>query len=98
MFKYNYKLLPHDLPATLFTNQYDVHNYPTRHASDLHIALTHSKLAENTIRIQGPLIWNHMNINLKNCKSLAIFKKRLNNYINAQYQSEIYNNEYASIT
>ena len=98
MFKYNNKLLPHDLPATLFTNQYDVHNYPTRHASDLHIALTHSKLAENTFRTQGPLIWNHMNINLKNCKSLAIFKKRLNNYINAQYQSEIYNNEYASIT
>ena len=75
----------------------DIHNYNTRHVSDLHIAPTDTKLAENTFTTQGPIIWNKMNAALKNCKSLAMFKTCLKKYIIDQYSSEVCNSMYVSI-
>ena len=81
-----------------FTIRSDFHRYNTRHASDLHIApISDTKLAENTINAQGPIIWNIMNDNIKKCYSLPMFKTHVKNYILANYSSEISNNEYASI-
>ena len=97
MYRYHHDLLPPDLPNVSFTTQSEIHNYNTRQAFNLHIAPTNTQLANNTIKIQGPLIWNTMNISIKNCASLGIFKKSLKKHIFDQYTSEIYNNEYASI-
>ena len=58
MFRHHRKLLPLDLPSISFINQSDIHNYNTRHVSDLHIAPTNPKLARNAITTQGPIIWN----------------------------------------
>lgn len=97
MYRIHHKLLPNDLPTFTFTIRSDIHRYNTRHASDLHIAPTDTKLAENTINTQGPIIWNIMNDNIKKCYSLPMFKTHVKNYILASYSSEICNNEYASI-
>ena len=97
MFRHHRNLLPSDLPSISFINQSDIHNYNTRHVSDLHIAPTNTKLAGNTITTQWSIIWNNMNAALKNCKSLATFKTCLKRYILHQYSSEIYNNMYESI-
>ena len=72
MFKYHHNLLLLYLPSISFIKQSDTHNYNTRHISNLHIAPTNTKLAENTIKTQGPIIWNKTNDALKNCKSLAM--------------------------
>ena len=89
MFRHHRNLLPSDLPTISFINQSDIHNYITRHVSDLHIAPTNTKLAGNTITTQGPIVWNNMNAGLKNCTSLATFKTCLKKYIFDQYSSEI---------
>ena len=98
MFWHQHNLLPLDLPSISLINQSEIHNYNnTGHVSDLHIASRNTKLAGNTITTQGPIIWNNMNVALKNCKSLASFKTCLKKYNLDQYSSKIYNNMYASI-
>ena len=77
MNRYHHNLLPPGLPNNKFTVQSDIHSYNTRQALDLHIDSTNTKLAENTIKIQGPIIWNSINKATKNCRSLASFKKSL---------------------
>ena len=61
---------------------------------DLHISPTNSLLANNTIRTQGPIIWNWntLNHNIKTCRSLASFKNSLKKHILGQYNSEVTNN------
>ena len=68
MFRHHWNLLPLDLPSISFIKQSDIHNYNTRHVSDLHIAPTNTKLAGNTVTTRGPIIWNKMmKAALKNC-------------------------------
>ena len=97
MYRYNHNLLPPNLPDIQFTNLSDIHNYCTRQAQNLHIISTNTSLARNTMKTQGPIIWNTLNKSVKNCSSLAIFKSKLKKHILDQYNSELTNNEYASI-
>ena len=46
MYRYDYDLLPPNLPDIQFTNQSDIHRYHTRQAQDLHIAPTNTSLAK----------------------------------------------------
>ena len=46
---------------------------------------------------KSSITWNDMNVALKNCESLAMFKTCLKKFILDQYCSEIYNNIHASI-
>ena len=79
MYRYHHDLLPPGLPNNKFTVQSDIHNYNTRQALDLHIDPTNTKLAKNTIKTQGPMIWNSINKTIKNCRSLVSFKTPLKN-------------------
>ena len=97
MYRYHHDLLPSDLPDYHFINQSEIHNYSTRQAQDLHITPTNTMLAQNTIKTQGPIIWNTLKKSIKNCSSLATFKSALKKHIFGQYDSELTNNEYASI-
>ena len=80
-----------------FIIQSEIHNYNTRQALDLHKSPTNSLLANNTIRTQGPIIWNTLNPYIKTCRSLASFKISLKKHILGQYNSEVTNVKYASI-
>ena len=79
IYRYHYDLLPPGIPNDKFTIQSDIHKYNTRQALDLHIDPTNTNLAKNTIKIQGPMIWNSINKTIKNCNSLISFKKSLKN-------------------
>ena len=46
---------------------------------------------------KSSITWNDINVALKNCESLAMFKTRLKKFILDHYCSEIYNNIHASI-
>ena len=61
MYRYDHDLLPPRLPNNNFTLQSDIHNYNTRQALDHLIDPNNTKLAENTIKTQGPMIWNSVN-------------------------------------
>ena len=98
MYRYHHNLLPQGLPNNQFTAQSEIHNYNTRQALDLYVEPTNTKLAKNTIKTQGPLIWNSINNSIKNSCSLASFKKALKKHILGQYIHQTTNNKYASIT
>ena len=98
MYRYHHNLLPPGLPNNNFAVQSDIHSYNTRQALDIHIDSTNTKLAENTIKIQGPIIWNSINKSTKNCRSLASFKKSLKKQILAQYNSNVTTNKYAPLS
>ena len=98
MYRYHHDLLPPGLPNNKFTVQSDIHNYNTRQALNLHIDPTNTKLAKNTIKTQGPMIWYSINKTIKNCCSLVSFKNSLKKYILAQYESNVTTNKYATLT
>ena len=100
MYRYHHDhdLLPPGLPNNNFTVQSDIHNHNTRQALDLHIDPTNTKLAENTIKTQGPMIWNSINKTIKICRSLASFKKSLKKHILAHCSSNVTTNKYAPLT
>ena len=98
MYRYHHDLLPPGLPNNKFTVQSHIHNYNTRQALDLHIDPTNTKLAKNTIKTQGPMIWNSINKTIKNCRSLVSFKNSLKKYILGQYESNVTTNKYATLT
>ena len=98
MYRYHHILLPPGLPNNKFAFQSDIHSYNTRQALDLHIDSTNTKLAENTIKTQGQIIWNSINKTTKNCRSLASFKKSLKKQIFAQYNSNVTTNKYAALS
>ena len=101
MYRYHHNLLPPGLPNNNFAVQSDIHSYNTKQALDLHIDSTNTKLiklAENTIKIKGPIIWNLVNKTTKYCRSLASFKKSLKKQILAQYSSNVTTNKYAPLS
>ena len=77
MYRFYHDLLPPDLPNVTFTTQSEIHNYNTRQVLNLHIVPSNTQLAKNTIKTQGPLIWNTLNTHIKNSASLGQFKKSL---------------------
>ena len=89
MCRYHHDLRPPGLPNNKFTVQSNIHGYKTRQAHDLYIDAT---------KTQDPKIWNSINNTIKNCCSLASFKKSLKKFIIAQYESNITKNKYATLT
>lgn len=78
MYSYFHDLIPpHILDTDYFLSNKDIHSYDTRFSSDLRIRKTNTKLAENTLKIQGALLWNTLNNYLKQSPSIAVFKHRL---------------------
>ena len=76
---YTYQLAVHMYHYN-FAVQSDIHSYNTRQALDFHIDSTNTKLAENTIKIQGPIIWNSINkTKQKNADPLPLLKNPLRN-------------------
>ena len=55
-----------------FTQNRNIHNYPTRISSLYRLYNFKYNLARNTIRRQGPLIWNQINLKFRNTKSVYL--------------------------
>lgn len=88
MYQFYHGLLPCDLlDQNYFTTHSDVHNYNTRYANDIRIGQTNTKLAYNTIRVQGALLWNSLQSSLKNAPSIAVFKQNMKKHLIGLYDS-----------
>jgi hypothetical protein len=100
MYRYDHDLLPRHICDTLFQINADckTHHYDTRQSSDIHINKTSTNLAKNTIKTQGAILWNSINLGIKNSPSLATFKKNLKKHIISQYAKEVSSNKYALVS
>lgn len=86
MYKYYHNMLPPDiLDNSFFTTNQTIHDHHTRQALNIHVSSTNTLLAENTIKIQGALLWNNLPTSLKTSKSLGIFKCTMKRGIINQY-------------
>lgn len=64
-----------------FKKNCDIHNLNTRNSSNLHTNICKSKLAFRSPQNIGPLVFNKLPNNIKNCKSLKQFKHMLKTFL-----------------
>ena len=86
IYKYINSQLPNNIFDAFFTLTTSIHDYKTRHHSNLRPALHNTKASSFCIRVQGPKIWNSIPQDIKDCKLLNPFKYKLKNYLLATYQ------------
>ena len=84
MYKFSKKILPSTFQKT-FTYNSNIHSYPTRHSSDIHLNNPKILLAHRSIRHHGPDIWNSLPENIKLCSSLYSFKALMKKYLLFKY-------------
>jgi hypothetical protein len=85
MYKYNHSSLP-PIFSDFFTENRNIHNYPTRNASKLRTHRVRTTLGERFIRKSGVNFWNSTGENLDSSVSLATFKKLLKTNLTQRYQ------------
>ena len=84
MFQYTNGLLP-DFFSKYFTKSSAIHSIGTR-SSDLYRPFNfRTDLARNTIRRQGPLEWNGIDMNIRNSSSCKNFKNKYKKYLLSYY-------------
>ena len=85
MHKYNLNILPPNF-SNFFTQNTQVHSYPTRRSGDFHLNNPRMILAQKTIRHHGPDVWNSLPADIKSCHSLYSFKSLLKKMFLSQYK------------
>ena len=84
MYKFSTNTIP--IPfRNLFVYNKDIHTYPTRHSTDLHLTNPRILLNHKTIRHHGPDIWNALPHNIKQSASLLSFKASLKKFLISKY-------------
>ena len=85
MFRYNAKILPSYF-QNLFQSNREIHSYPTRHVSDIHLTNPKTLLAHKSIRHTGPDVWNSLSPQIRSISSARSFKKSVKSLLLARYQ------------
>ena len=83
MYKILHKLLP-DHSTFSFPQNSSIHAHNTRFNQMLHISYSRTKLRNDTMRFQGPKLWNSPPFHLGECERLCIFKRQLRIFIMKQ--------------
>ena len=64
------------------------HFYNTRHRQDLLPSYRRLTTTQHSISFSGPRVWNSLTDNVKNSRTLPIFKNRLKNFFISKYNRE----------
>ena len=91
MFKIRNSLLP-ALGHHQFVVNSATHEYGTRKKDDLKLPYCRTNLRQNTICFQGPKLWNNIPADIKQTKSLNIFKRSVQLIMNLTSWISIYYN------
>ena len=75
MFRTRYNLIPQYFNS-MFTLNSSVHSYLTRRNNDFRLAHFRSNISKFNVRVQGPLLWNSLPIELTSLSHLELFKCR----------------------
>ena len=73
MFKFHNNQLPKNL-SDIFSANYQIHSYGTRHADDCHLSRKSTTLGQYSLTFQGSKIWNSIDFKTRNIKSFNLFK------------------------
>ena len=84
MYKFSTNTIPMPF-RNIFVYNKDIHSYPTRHSSDLHLTNPKIILAHKSIRHHGPDVWNDLPDNIKLSASLYSFKALLKKHLISKY-------------
>ena len=84
MFKKMNNIVPTNI-ANLFTVNIDVHHYDTRSSSKLHYDKVNSTNSLQSVRHQGPRIWNSLSKDMISCTTLSSFKTKFKKSLLAKY-------------
>lgn len=80
MYKFSQNTLPSRL-RDIFTKNLQTHSHNTRRRYDPHITTRRTSLAGNTIKHNGPKLWNKLTQDIKRAKTLHSFKKSVKKII-----------------
>lgn len=84
MYQYQNNSLPETL-SNLFTNNHIIHNHATRHSNDPHIMHRRTTLAAQSIIHKGPKLWQSIEQNTKESKTIHTFSRKLKKSIIGKY-------------
>ena len=80
MFLYMKNILPENF-NNFFTPQRNINKYVTRNADNLYLPNYRYKFSRTMIKYRGPLVWNMLQHDLKDCFSLSTFKRKYKLYL-----------------
>ena len=92
LYKFINNLLPHTF-SSYFTSVRSIHTYPTRSRNNLflhvHVPVTRTSYSLNTLRFDGPRLWNSMDEAVKTQPSVGRFKSSYKTILISQYLTYI---------
>ena len=86
IYKFKNGLLPH-IFDTFYTQNSELHRYPTRAANQLRVPLTKSKHASSFIKKSGVNLWNSQSPELSHQIKIGKFKKDIKSKYLASYMN-----------
>ena len=76
MFKAKTGSLPINV-QNMFDKSCEIHNYNTRNKNNFHVKSVRSEKRKISINIAGVSLWNELSNNIKESKTLYVFKSKL---------------------
>ena len=89
MYKFENNMLP-ELFSSMFTTNSQIHTYPTRTSSNLHIPIGNLKMVYRTVRYSGVKIWNNMKSKINISSNFLHYKFNLQQYLLAVSDIHMY--------
>ncbi len=87
MYRYKTNTLPNSF-INFFSKHSDVHNYNTRQANKYITAIPSSNFVKHSIKYTGPKLWNTLNSNIANSKTLNTLKSKLKSEFLKSYSNK----------
>jgi len=84
MFKFNSSLLPVNF-NNFFQENSSVHHYDTRQVNDYHCFYARTRVRQTTVRFRGPLEWKKLQSDVKLCRSLHLFRRKVKRSLLSTY-------------
>ena len=84
MFKFTNNLLPHTF-SNYFLSVNDTHHYLTRSRNNLYVPFTRTSYSMNTLRFNGPRLWNSIDHGIQTQLSVGRFKVSYKKHLVSQY-------------
>ena len=84
MYKYCLNQLPNSF-NNFFTKRSDIHSYHTRNSNNYNQTRNKKVFTDQAVRTTGPILWNSLNENVKEAKSLKNFRKKYKLHLFSSY-------------
>ena len=80
MYKCFNNLVPENF-ASYFALTIDIHSHNTRSKGKFYHNIAKTSVYQNSVRINGPRLWNKLDIKIRSCRSIDTFKSALKDFL-----------------